>query len=93
MEGEEQPGQQFSFAFRGVAITSLAPAQSGVEQILHAIAEHVERIDHDGQELLFETFVYSPIFFSKAAATELDVRQLNHVGYYGQSSVTIRFAR
>ena len=50
MERVDQSGEESSFAFplRG-AVTALTAPQSGIEQVPHGIAEHVDAVDHNRQ--------------------------------------------
>ena len=46
----DQSGEESSFAFLCGAVAALPAPQSGIEQVSHGIAEHVEAVHHDGQE-------------------------------------------
>ncbi len=49
-EGVEQSGEEAAFAFHHrSAVTALATAQAGIEQVAHGIAEHVETKNHHRQ--------------------------------------------
>ena len=49
IERINQPGEEASFAFRSGTVTALTTSQSGIEQIAHGIAKHVEGIDGNRQ--------------------------------------------